>query len=167
MNNAPKLTLVALVTSVVVACGSPPTPAADAGEELMQVSRNWAAAAATGNLDSIVSYWADDAVVIPPGQPQVVGKAAIREYVQAGASIPGFSITWAPEQVSISSAGDLGYLIEQNTVTYADSTGTIHTEHGRAVTIWRKDASGAWKCVVDTWNRGPDAAAASEPASAT
>jgi ketosteroid isomerase-like protein len=29
------------------------------------------------------------------------------------------------------------------------------TETGRGITVWRRDASGAWKCVYDTWNSGP------------
>jgi uncharacterized protein (TIGR02246 family) len=121
----------------------------------MQVSRAWAAAATTGNLDSILSYWADDAIVLPPDQPQVVGKEAIRAFVQQSSAIPGFTITWSPEQATISADGSLGYLIERNTVTFADSTGTIHTQHGKAVTIWRKNQDGHWKCVVDTWNNTP------------
>ena len=43
-------------------------------------------------------------------------------------------------------------LIEHNRVTFADSTGKVHTQFGKTVTIWRKDATGAWKCVVDIWN---------------
>jgi ketosteroid isomerase-like protein len=39
--------------------------------------------------------------------------------------------------------------------TFADSTGKVQTQFGKTVTIWRKDASGAWKCVVDTWNSSP------------
>jgi ketosteroid isomerase-like protein len=32
------------------------------------------------------------------------------------------------------------------------------TEQGRSVTVWRKDSSGAWKCVIDIWNAAPAAA---------
>jgi ketosteroid isomerase-like protein len=27
------------------------------------------------------------------------------------------------------------------------------------VTVWRKNADGAWKCVVDIWNNAPDSSA--------
>ncbi len=121
----------------------------------MQASRDWAKTAATGNLDQTVAYWSDDAIVLAPDQPAVVGKAAIRAFVTQSMAIPHFSITWEPEQATIAASGDVGYLVEHNRVTFADSTGAVQTEYGKAVTVWRKDASGAWKCVIDTWNKNP------------
>jgi ketosteroid isomerase-like protein len=126
-------------------------------EALMQTSRDWAKVAATGDVERILTYWADDAIVLEPDQPAHIGKAAIRQMVQASMKIPKFSITWSPESGVISKGGDMGYLIEHNRVTFADSTGKVQTQFGKGVTIWRKDASGAWKCVVDTWNNSPTA----------
>lgn len=106
-------------------------------------------------MDRIVSYWADDAVVFPPDRAAVVGRAAIRQFVQASLQIPKFNITWEPEQARLSTSGDMGYLIERNRLTFADASGVVHTQLGKAVTVWRKDATGAWKCVIDTWNNSP------------
>jgi ketosteroid isomerase-like protein len=33
--------------------------------------------------------------------------------------------------------------------TVNDSSRTLREQFGKAVTVWRKDATGAWKCVVD------------------
>lgn len=134
-----------------------PTPIDEQREQsaLMQVSREWAQAAASGDLERIVSYWADDAIVLPPDQPAVVGKAAIRDYVRAGQAVPGFSVTWEPEQATIARGGDLGYLIEHNRFTFGDAKGGVRTQFGKAITVWRKDANGSWKCVIDTWNNNP------------
>ena len=49
---------------------------ASAREALMQASRDWAAAAASGDLERALAYWTDDAIVLPPDQPAVVGKRA-------------------------------------------------------------------------------------------
>jgi ketosteroid isomerase-like protein len=127
----------------------------DQSEALMQTSRDWAKAAASGDIERILSYWADSAIVLEPDQHAHIGKAAIREMVRASLKIPKFSITWGPETAVISKSGDMGYLIEHSRITFADSTGKVHTQFGKMVTIWRKDASGAWKCVVDTWNSSP------------
>ena len=62
----------------------PPAPDLEAeGRALMQVSREWSSLVATGNLDSIMTGWADDAVMMAPGLPPLEGKAAIRGYVEA------------------------------------------------------------------------------------
>ena len=122
---------------------------------LMQTSRNWAKAAATRNADSALAYWSDDAVVLEPDQPALVGKSAIRQMVVGSMKDPKFSITWEPERAAISESGDMGYLIEHNRVTFTDSTNKVRTVYGKAVTIWKKDANGNWKCVVDTFNGNP------------
>ena len=123
--------------------------------DLIRVSREWADAAKSRDAERILSYWADDAIVLAPGQPALVGKAAIREFVRGSLATPGFSITWEPEQARLSQGGDMGYLIERNQVTFTDGDGRPHTGRGKAVTVWRKDAAGVWKCVVDSWNDNP------------
>ena len=147
--------LMAAPTVVVLAACTAQTSERDAKASLMQTSRAWAEAAAGTDIEKTLAYWADDAVVLAPDQPPIVGKAAIREFVIGMSKIPQFSITWEPESATISASGELGYLLERNRVTFADSTGTLRTELGKAVTIWRRDANGDWKCVVDTWNASP------------
>ena len=141
----------------IVACGKAPQRLDLEAEKtaLMQVSRDWAATVSSGNVDSMVSYWADDAVVMPPGEAALVGKEAIRGYVTGMLAMPGFAIAWEPEQAEISTSGDMGYLIERNSASFTDSTGTRQTQLGKAITIWRKNAQGQWKCVVDGWSNVP------------
>src|SRR5918993_423349 len=66
-----------------------------------------------------LSFWSDDAIVMPPGLPAVVGKAAIRDFLQQTSAIPGFSITWEPEQATVANDADLGFMVERNRVTFA------------------------------------------------
>ena len=128
---------------------------ADERARLMDTSRAWAAATAAGDLEQALAYWTDDAIVLPPDQPAVMGKAAIRAFVQHAASLPGFAITWQPELAVVSVDGDMAYMIERNQTTFTDPTGTLQRQSGKAVTIWRKQPDGAWRCVVDTWNNNP------------
>ena len=69
-----------LLLMVFPACG------ADLDKEraaILEVDKQWASAVAEGrDIDHIVSFWADDATVFPPGVPAVVGKDAIRRFVQ-------------------------------------------------------------------------------------
>ncbi len=84
------------VAAVLVGCAQPQIDERAEQAALMQVSREWAQAAASGDLERIVSYWADDAIVMPPDLPAVVGKSAIRYSVRAGQAVPGFRVTWEP-----------------------------------------------------------------------
>ncbi len=125
------------------------------GEALMQLSRDWSDLAATGDLDAIMAGWAEDAVMMPPGFPALEGKAAIRGYVEAASELPGFQISWEPLSVHVASSGDFAYMIERNVSSVNDSLGNPVVTHGKVVTVWRKDADGSWKNVVDMWNEAP------------
>ena len=119
------------------------------GEKLMQLSREWSQSASTDNIEKTVSYWADSAIFLSAGHPTLNGKKEIREMVEQSVKIPGFKISWEPISVSISQSGDMAYMIEQNQMTVNDSLGKPVITYGKAVTIWKKDANGSWKNVVE------------------
>lgn len=75
---------------------------------LLQRDAEWAAIVSEGHdVERILSYWTDDAVLLPPGLPAVIGKAAWREYVRTSLQIPGFRITWTSNDVNFSPDGHL------------------------------------------------------------
>lgn len=121
----------------------------------MELSRAWSDTLAEGDLDAAIDFWAEDAVMMPPDQPPLRGKAAIRDYVMATADIPGFAISWEPVEAQVSAAGDLAYLIERNKITMLDDNGDPVVQHNKVVTIWRREPDGSWKNVVDMWNADP------------
>lgn len=129
-------------------------------EALLRVDREWAQVASEGkDVERIISFWSDDATIIAPGAPVVRGKEAIRNFVQQSLAIPGFHITWRSEQVSISSDGTLGYTIGENAITMSGQDGKPVTVKGRGIAVWRRSPTSDWKCVLDTWNAGPESGA--------
>ena len=125
------------------------------GEKLMELSREWSKLAAQNDIEKMLGYWAEDATVMFPGQLPIKGKKAIREMIEGTSKIPGFKISWEPLSSHVSKSGDMAYLIEQNQISMLDSTGKQITEFNKAVTVWRKEADGSWKNVVDIWNVNP------------
>ena len=119
------------------------------GKKLMKASRDWSAAASTRDVEKILNYWADDAVLISAGEPELNGKKAIREMVEGSLKNPGFNISWEPIRAEISESGDMGYLLENSKITMKDSTGTEQIMTFKVVTIWKKQKDGSWKNVVD------------------
>ena len=157
----------ALVHSVIgvcavvglVGCATAPFDAEAEGRRLLQRDAEWAElAAARTDVERTISFWSEDAVVIPPGQPAIEGKAAIRAFVASSFEIPGFSIRWKSEQPAFSPDGKLAYMRSANVTTVPGPDGASITLPGRAVTIWRLEADGQWRCVVDIWNDPPPAA---------
>ena len=137
-------------------------PAGDSGarDALLKTDREWAQAAATKDVERIVSYWTEDAVIYSPGEVPLEGKEAIRNYVAASLKMPGFAITWIPQRAEVSKAGDLGYTTGTNAITVPAADGRTTTLEGRYVTVWKRGPDGKWRCVVDSWSPAPSPAAA-------
>jgi ketosteroid isomerase-like protein len=125
-------------------------------KRLLQRDADWAALSSSGqDVDRILSFWTEDARVFAPGMPALGGKAALRSYVEGALAIPGFHITWTTSEASLSPDGQLAYLLSTNSVTMAGPEGQPVTTRGRAVTVWRREADGNWRCAVDIWNDEP------------
>jgi ketosteroid isomerase-like protein len=125
----------------------------DDTELLLRRDAEWAALASEGrDVNRIVSYWTDDAVVLAPGLPVIVGKTALRQYVEESMRMPGFHITWTSSEVNFSRDLNMAYMFGRNFVTMNGPDGRPQTHEGRAVTIWRREPDGQWRCAVDIWN---------------
>ena len=138
-----------LLALTVISCNLQKVDTKAEGEKIMQLSKEWSQAASAGDVEKIVGYWADDAVVISAGDPVLSGKQAIRKMVEESYKMPGFRISWQPQSVVVSESGDMAYLLENSQISYADSTGKPVTIHNKAVSIWRKQTDGHWKNAVD------------------
>ena len=152
-----KLSLLVLVVFVIaVGCNQSNVDLKAEEAAIMKTDSTWSAIAKESkDVEKIVSYWSDDAVVLAPGQPAVKGKEALRKFIEDSRQIPGFSITWKSSDVHFSPDGKMAYMSGENLMTMDDSTGKKMTIPGRGYTIWRKEADGNWKCVVDIWNNPP------------
>jgi ketosteroid isomerase-like protein len=75
---------------------------------LLQRDAEWAEISAKGqDVEGILSFWTDDAIVYPPGMPALSGKAALRSYVEGALASPGFHITWSSSDAILSPDGQL------------------------------------------------------------
>ncbi len=143
-----------VIAGVLLAC----TGCASAGSQvdvqsqILRLDAEWSQAAQDRDVDRVAFFWADDAIVFPPGGPAVAGRSAIREFVAKSFQTPGFSISWKTTTVAVSRSGDIAYTAGTNRVTFSAPGGKQVTVEGKAVAVWRREKDGAWKCVIDIWN---------------
>ena len=136
------ITLVALVVSG--ACARPSFDVAAEQQKLLRRDAEWADTAAAGkDVEKIVSYWSDDALVIEPGQPIYEGKAAIRAYVATSLKVPGFKIHWVSEKPVFSADGTMAYMRGVDEMTVPGPTGALMTVHTRGISVWRRNQMGS------------------------
>lgn len=148
-----RLMVVALIGVLAgAACAPAGAGSAHAAAEIRTLDAEWSEAAQARDLERILSFWSEDAIVYPPGSAALVGKPAIREYVEKSFQIPGFGISWKTDQVVVAASGDLAYGTGTNRVTFHGPDGKPTTVEGKTVTVWRKQKDGSWKCAIDIWN---------------
>lgn len=155
------------VAPVVLAAGSHHRfdPVAE-GKALLQRDAEWADAARAGkDVEKIVSYWSDDAVVIEPGQPAIAGKAAIRAFVTDSLKTPGFKIHWVSRDPVFSDDGSMAYMPGADEMTMPGPDGKLVTVHTQGISIWRRKPGGRWLCVADIATEAPPPPASAKPSS--
>jgi len=113
---------------------------------LAALDDEWSKAAAAGNVDAVVSYYADDAIAYPPNEPAVSGRAALKGAWAKMLADPKAKLTWKTQNASIDR--NLGY----TSGTYQVSDGSSVLEKGKYLCVWRKGADGKWKAIHDMWN---------------
>jgi ketosteroid isomerase-like protein len=142
--------------SLMVGCSPGHFDPASEEAKLLRRDAEWADLASAGkDVEKVVSYWSDDALLIFPGQPVLEGKAAIRAYVAASFKTPGFKIHWVSEKPAFSPDGKVAYMRGTDELTVPGPNGAPITLHLRGISVWRVDPDGEWRCVVDISNEEP------------
>lgn len=98
----------------------------------------------------IAELYANDGTVMPPNSPIGKGRAAIQQTWESMMRTPGFDLTFVPEQIIVSSSGDMALDRGTYRLTVAPG-GTAQTDTGKYVVVWRKIGS-EWKAAADIFN---------------
>ena len=141
----------------------PVKPAVDLAKEaatIRSADDAWKAAAKAKDVAKTVSYWADDATLIVPGFPAVVGKAAIQKFVEDSFKDKNFAIDWTADKIEVAESGDLAYETATETVTVTQGKKVVTMKQFGTV-VWKKQADGSWKSIID---QGTDVSAPASPA---
>ena len=118
----------------------------------------WLNAAQAKDVDTVLSFFADDASQLPPNTPIIIGIEAIRARQSEAFSRPGFAMSWQTTKVEVSRSGDLAYSYGPLQTTVDDAEGNPVTDKGKWVTVWKKQPDGTWKVVIDILNSDGPAA---------
>ena len=133
-----------------------PASAADTKSAIEKALRDldaqWSAAAGAKDLDKTVSFYSDDAIVMPPNASAANTKESIRSAWKEMLTSPGAAISWKTTKVEVAKAGDLAYVSGTYEETMTDASGKPVKDRGKYVEIFKKQADGTWKVVADIWN---------------
>ncbi|MBX3253534.1 MAG: hypothetical protein KF862_05280 [Chitinophagaceae bacterium] len=104
-----------------------------------------------GMRKAFLEFIDDEGILLRGGRMPIIGADAV-DFI-ASVNDSAFTLTWSPEGGDISGAYDMGYTYGIYQMQIGDST-----HKGTYVTIWKKQAGGEWKFVLDSGNAGVEPA---------
>jgi uncharacterized protein (TIGR02246 family) len=135
----------------ITACNQKTDTRAADEQTIRDLDAQWAKTAATRDLDATVSYYSDDAVLLPPNAPIAADRQAIRASWSALLD-PNIAVAWHATRVDVSQSSDLAYLVGVYTLTMKNPLGRPAVDRGKLIEVFKKQADGKWKTVADMFN---------------
>ena len=149
------LALASLLASCQPAPTPPPDESAAAAEAVRAADAAWEKALSGRDINASVAAVDPTGSVLPAGDLIATGPDSIRAAFTGLFTLPGMDLHWTATRVEGARSGELGYSSGTYTLGFNDPKGKPATEHGKYVTVWRKQADGSWKVLLDIWNADP------------
>jgi uncharacterized protein (TIGR02246 family) len=97
----------------------------------------------SGDFRRVASYWAEDAVHLPPIGPEVRGRAALEEFYRQSSEVMRAQLS--DHSYECRFAGDHVFVRESFTVSIQPPGQEAISRPGRGLWIGRKEADGVWR----------------------
>ena len=152
------LVLLVLLAAGALRAAPPPAPRPEAvligagADALAEQERAFARSSVErGTVAAWTGYLAADAIQLPADVGPLHGLPAILEWVKSsGLDTPGTALDWWPLHVEI------GYTFgEWEFRLKGGAPGDRPLARGKFASVWKKQADGTWKVVLDTGNEYP------------
>jgi ketosteroid isomerase-like protein len=102
-----------------------------------------------GMKNAFMEYIDSNGVLLRPNQLPIVGADAIDYLIQINDS--GYTLQWEPKGGGIAQSGELGYVYGIYALKPREKDTTLY---GTYTSIWKKQADGNWKFILDSGNEG-------------
>jgi len=141
--------LLLLVVTTSAALGQTNSKAVDA---VRAADAAWLEAYDTRDVDKSVAFLDEQGSMLPPNTPMVTGKTAIAKLIASDFALPDFKLAWHPDKAGVADSGELGYTSGTYEVSFKDASGKVVSDTGKYLTMWKKQADGSWKVLLDMYN---------------
>ena len=147
--------------AVVAGCSQPATPG-DAGSGagapatlsdadkagVQETTDKFVAAFNAGDFDAMAACYTEDGVLMPPNNPAVSGRAAIKEFIGSMPKVKDFSSTIG----EIEGTGDRAIVYGTFAITFVMPDGTEMKDNGKFIEVREKQSDGSWLMTHDMFN---------------
>ena len=133
----------------VAACGPSAPTFGDADvAAIKQLNADFVTHTLAGHWDQQLSLVAENASYLPPNEPIVTGRAAMKAFLQTFPKVNSFTVN----VVDVAGNGDVAYARGTYAMNATPPGGAAMDDHGKWLETLRKQADGKWLLVYDSWN---------------
>jgi ketosteroid isomerase-like protein len=111
----------------------------------LEHAKLWFEAFARGDAAAAVSFFSDEALLLPPNSPPIEGRDAIAAFLQ---DLMDSDIKMEAQQIEQAFEGHIAY--RHLWITFSGPDGSVH-DKGRAIEIWRR-VHGGYELYRFIWN---------------
>ena len=138
-----------LVFAAMAASAHAASPApTDTRESLLAADKAWAAAYSAKDLSKSTAAVDSQCSLLWPNAPAIVGKTAVTKAIQDDFSQGNLS--WRASSAVVARSGELGYT--SGDYLLKSASGGAVVDNGKYLTVWKKEADGRWKVLLDMFN---------------
>ncbi len=120
---------------------------------LSQAEQTWVKLYNARDAVGLAKRYVEDGMRLPPDASRHQGRAAIQAHLQQEFDAGLTNNTSRP--TAMGSDGNLAWLVGDFSVDYPTEGGKMATATGNYVVVYRKEADGVWRLVLETWNDTP------------
>jgi len=111
----------------------------------------YVAAINSNDTETLMADLTDDIVYQAPGEPEIIGKDAVRKWV-AG-YFGAYRTKWEKTSIGFTVIGDWAFeRYEYQSTDVNKKTGAVTTDKGKGINIFRRRADGKWRVAIDGWS---------------
>ena len=133
-----------------VSCEKAPEDTAEVRQAIEALSKQYADAVNRGDAAAYAALYTEEARVLPPNGPMIIGREAIKNSHQSSIDA-GIRHVLQLTTLEVRVVRDLAYEIGEYTETIQPEEGEAIRDQGKYVVVWKRE-NGEWKLDVDTWN---------------
>ncbi|MCH8300454.1 MAG: SgcJ/EcaC family oxidoreductase [Candidatus Marinimicrobia bacterium] len=145
------LLVLTLTVPFLLSCTTAPPP--DTTTEDLQaikaVSEQFIDAFNRGDAASLAAFYTEEAKLLPPNSPMIVGWEGLQAHFQATFDAGAGDLQLTAIDLSVN--GDMAHVVGKYTVTIQPEEGEAISDSGKYVELWKRE-NGSWKMNTDIWN---------------
>ncbi len=142
--------ILTLPVLLFVSCERAPEDTAEVRQAIEAIIKQYADAYNRGDAAAFAALYTEEARLLPPNGPMIVGREAIQNSQQSDFDT-GVSGDLQLTTLEVRVARDLAYEIGEYALTIQPEEGEAIRDQGKYVVVWKRE-NGEWKLDVDIFN---------------